>query len=100
VIKKLLIMSALLLPVGCGSLNESYVVADEETYEAIAPEYEGLVRSGYQFDPDGNMVVDDEGKPILLSDERREVRLRTVRSWEYRITQAKSELQRQELEAE
>lgn len=86
---------ALVLLAGCGSVPAAYVDADEKFYEAVAPEYEGYVRSGLQFSREGVMVVDSQAYPVLLTEEQREDRLRTLRLQRTVLDEAKAALQRE-----
>jgi hypothetical protein len=86
--------------VGCGTLNEQYVSKDRAVYEAIAPEYEAYVQSGFLVQ-DGAVVLDGDpesprfGLPIYATDEDVEIRLRTLRLWKFQIEEAEKQIQRQ-----
>lgn len=71
--KKLLFAVALL--VGCGSVNRQYVEADRKLYDAIANEYVAALTT--------QLVIDDDG---------RELRERTIRLWEARLIEAEASL--------
>ena len=64
-----LILAVLLA--GCGGVEQSYVQADRDTYDVIAPAYVAYVSSDQ-----------------TLTEEQRERRLRTVQTWELRVQTA------------
>lgn len=91
---------------GCGTINEQYIQADQGTYDAIAPEYEAYVRSGVQIAPDGGVLLDNDlnspnfGLPLLRDQEERELDLRTVRLWKQRLEEAHAAAAREKAEAQ
>lgn len=73
------LLAAVLTLIGCGSLNEQYVLADRDFIAAIDSEYTSFVLSGYQFADDGALIADVDSSPILLSPESIELRLANFR---------------------
>jgi hypothetical protein len=71
--KTLALLAALaaLSCVGCGSIAKDYVAADRQTLEAVAPEYRRYIEADAALDKDAKAL-----------------RLATLDSWEYRVTQA------------
>ena len=72
----LLATVVLLLCAGCGTLNHEYVLADEETYEAVAAEYLAYVMGDAELDA-----------------EDRDIRRLTIRSWRRRIDEGRRVLE-------
>lgn len=61
----------LVLATGCTGVTQSYVAADRATYDAIADEYDAYVT-----------------KDPSLSQDRKDRRTETTRSWKARLAQA------------
>lgn len=71
---KRLLLSAVLVLAGCGSISDMYVDSDRKTYEAVWPEYQEY----FLADP-------------KLDKEQKERRLRTGKAWAARVTEGASE---------
>ena len=69
--RKILLLLAMASLCSCGSIPDIYVAADRATFDAVAPDYVAYVNG-------------DES----LNDDQRRRRLRTIESWDMRITAA------------
>jgi hypothetical protein len=73
---------------GCAGVARDYVEADRLTHDAIAPEYLDMVRNAQRKAPDGTVA------PWFGADDIK-TREGTVASWDYRVTQAEKQLDKE-----
>lgn len=50
--KRLILSCILLLPLGCGSLNEQFVKSVDDTWKAVEPEYSAYVATDINLQPE------------------------------------------------